>query len=141
MSEFKCRRCGRDLDTGMICWTIGCPGDSSVTHSTIDTHGVVYSPMPDARKRAEEALAAYHEAPHERVRADRCAFALRAILAEPVATPASDEVREAAEMLRLTVGMREAKHACNDRACSNVALGALNLLAALSRPAAKGGEK
>lgn len=40
-------------------------------------------------------------------------------------------VREAAEMLRLTLGMRDVKHACDDRACSNVALAALNLLAAL----------
>ena len=41
-----------------------------------------------------------------------------------------DEVREAAEMLNLTIRMRETKHSCADRACSNVALGALNLLAA-----------
>ena len=49
----------------------------------------------------------------------------------PAPPPASDEVREAAEMLRLTLGMRDVKHACYDRACSNVALAALNLLAAL----------
>ncbi len=57
----------------------------------------------------------------------------------PEPAPAlSDEVREAVEMLRLTLSMRDAKRACDDRACSNVALGALNLLAAL---ASRGGRK
>lgn len=43
---------------------------------------------------------------------------------------------EEIKMLRLTLFMREAKAGCQDRACSNVALAALNLLAALaSRPA------
>ena len=66
MSEFRCRRCGRDLDTWMQCWTIGCPGDSMTTHSTIDTHGVTYSPYPAAARRdAEDAALAPADAGKE----------------------------------------------------------------------------
>ena len=111
MSEFRCRRCGRDLDTGMRCWTIGCPGDSVTTHSTIDTHGVVYSPDADARRRAEEALAAFDRSVPSAsvmvrgVKALDCVVALRALLAAeqsaPYAPPAlPPEVHEAAERVR-----------------------------------------
>ena len=96
----------------------------------------------DARKMAEEALAKWDALPSGDVD-DLAAWDVardgmelfRALLAE-TAPPDGAEVREAVEMLRLTLGMRDVKHACDDRACSNVALAALNLLAAL-----RGGQK
>ena len=73
--------------------------------------------------------------PHE-VYLYRAIAALREILAEE-APPAADEVRKAAERLRVSLRMRESRSWCGNRGCDAVRLDAEALLDAL---AARGGE-
>ena len=90
---------------------------------------------PDSEHEADECGESCGNDDHECIRVPRAVLAYVERLRSAAPSP-SDAVREAAEMLRLTLGMRNVKHACDDRACSNVALAALNLLAAL-----RGGQK
>lgn len=105
--------------------------------------------MEEAATAREAVVLAHMEA---RCRAEEWTVRYEKALEDIRATAATEAVREAAALLNLTVRMRESKRACHDQSCRNVALGAENLLSALSAPpaatsmhapapdAAKGGE-